>query len=55
MLLNNSICLNQFYFVVQDAVADQIFERLLEYFSIHGHSIAFPEVALPAVVRVSIT
>lgn len=35
----------------QDAVADQIFELLLEYFSIHAHSIAFPEVALPAVVR----
>ena len=55
MLLNNSMCLNQFYFVFQDAVADQIFELLLEYFSIHAHSIAFPEVALPAVVRVSIT
>ena len=49
------MCLNQFYFVFQDAVADQIFELLLEYFSIHAHSIAFPEVALPAVVRVSIT
>ena len=40
-------------FVFQDAVADHIFEQLLEFFSVHAHSIAFPEVALPAVVRVS--
>ena len=32
---------------------DHIFELLLEFFSIHAHSIAFPEVALPAVLRVS--
>ena len=37
----------------QDAVVDHIFELLLEFFSVHAHSIAFPEVALPAVVRVS--
>ncbi|KAJ7394445.1 Nucleolar complex protein 2 [Desmophyllum pertusum] len=35
----------------QDAVVDHIFELLLEFFSVHAHSIAFPEVALPAVVR----
>lgn len=35
----------------QDAVMDHIFELLLEFFSIHAHSIAFPEVALPAVLR----
>ena len=32
---------------------DHIFELLLEFFSKHAHSIAFPEVALPAVLRVS--
>ena len=32
---------------------DHIFELLLEFFSVHAHSIAFPEIALPAVVRVS--
>jgi len=35
----------------QDAVVDHIFELLLEFFSVHAHSIAFPEIALPAVVR----
>ncbi|XP_068699854.1 nucleolar complex protein 2 homolog [Montipora foliosa] len=35
----------------QDAVVDHIFELLLEFFCVHAHSIAFPEVALPAVVR----
>ncbi|XP_074625885.1 nucleolar complex protein 2 homolog [Acropora palmata] len=34
-----------------DVVADHIFELLLEYFSVHAHSIAFPEVAFPAIVR----
>jgi len=38
---------------LQDAVVDHIFELLLEFFSVHAHSIAFPEIALPAVVRVS--
>ena len=32
---------------------DHIFELLLEFFSVHVHSIAFPEIALPAVVSVS--
>ena len=32
---------------------DHIFELLLEFFSVHAHSIAFPEIVLPAVVRVS--
>ena len=41
------------FFSSQDAVMDHIFELLLEFFSIHAHSIAFPEVALPAVLRVS--
>lgn len=38
---------------LQDAIVDEIFELLLEFFSVHAHSIAFPEVVLPAVVRVS--
>ncbi|RMX38064.1 hypothetical protein pdam_00003098 [Pocillopora damicornis] len=38
-------------FLLEDAVMDHIFELLLEFFSIHAHSIAFPEVALPAVLR----
>ena len=42
-----------YFFVFQDAVADHIFELLLEFLCVHAHSIAFPEVALPAVVRVS--
>ena len=32
---------------------DHVFELLLEFFAIHAHSIAFPEITFPAVVRVS--
>ncbi|XP_031553876.1 nucleolar complex protein 2 homolog [Actinia tenebrosa] len=34
----------------EDAVMDNIFELLLEFFSVHAHSIAFPEIALPTVI-----
>jgi len=44
-------CVYESCFIFQDAVVDHIFELLLEFFCVHAHSIAFPEVSLPAVVR----
>jgi hypothetical protein len=46
--------INDFLTLLQDSVVDEILELLLEHFSTHAHSIGFPELAFPCVVKVGI-
>eukprot|EP00727_Mastigamoeba_balamuthi_P002215 m51a1_g11991 putative nucleolar complex protein 2 homolog (976) ;mRNA; r:899056-902281 len=35
---------------LQEGIVSQVYELLLHFFAMHSHSIAFPEIALPAIV-----
>ena len=35
----------------QDAVLSHVMEGMLQYFALHAYSVAFPELAMPMVIR----
>ena len=41
-------------FCLQDGVIDQLYELLVEHFSVDAHTIGFPELALPSILQVGV-